>query len=106
MSLTTKEATLFFNFIEKSSSVDGKITRADLEKAVSVDTDGDGKITDIVQSRILPSGAVTTWTEKEIVDNNVAKWISCSQEEWANDQAIDLQEFLVLINKPFMPQNP
>lgn len=41
MSLTIEEATNFFNFIEKSSNVDNKITKSDLENALAVDTDGD-----------------------------------------------------------------
>ena len=33
MSLTIEEATNFFNFIEKSSNFDYKITKSDLEKS-------------------------------------------------------------------------
>jgi len=97
MSLTIEEATNFFNFIEKSSNLDNKITKSDLEKALSVDTDGDGQITDIVQSRILPDGTTTTWTEKEILDKNVQQWIQNASEKWADDQAIDLNEFLQMV---------
>ena len=98
MSLTRKEAIVFFNYIEKKSKHDNKITKSDLEKAVAVDTDGDGKITDIVQTRTLPDGSTTTWTEKEIVDKNVSKWIKCASEKWNNDEAIDLNEFLEMLN--------
>ena len=98
MSLTKEEATHFFNYVEKLSNKDGKITKSDLEKAVAVDTDGDGKITDIVQSRTLPDGSITTWTEKEIVQKNVDKWITNASEKWENDEAIDLDEFLQMLN--------
>ena len=98
MSLTKEEATQFFNYVEKLSNQDGKITKSDLEKAVGVDTDGDGKITDIVQSRTLPDGSITTWTEKEIVQKNVDKWIANASEKWENDEAIDLDEFLQMLN--------
>ena len=97
MSLTIQEATKFFNFIEKSSIFDSKITKTDLEKALAVDTDGDGQITNIIQSRVLPNGQTTTWTEQEILDKNVNKWIECANEKWTNDQAIDLDEFLEIV---------
>ena len=97
MALSKKEAIRFFNYLEKSSTHDNKITKSDLEKAVSVDTDGDGKITDIVQSRVLSDGTTTTWTEKEIVDKNVKQWIKCASDKWTNDEAIDLTEFLELL---------
>lgn len=97
MSLTIEEATNFFNFIEKSSNFDDKITKSDLEKALAVDTDGDGQITDIVQCRVLPKGDTTTWTEKEILDKNVNKWIQNASEKWKHDQAIDLNEFLQMV---------
>lgn len=80
------------------SKFDNKITKSDLEKAVAVDTDGDGKITDIVQSRILPNGTTTTWTEKEIVEKNVNQWIKCASDKWNNDEAIDLNEFLEMLD--------
>jgi hypothetical protein len=98
MSLTKNEAIVFFNYIEKLSNHDNKITKSDLEKAVAVDTDGDGKITDIIQSRILPNGNITTWTETEIVNKNVEQWIKCSTDKWTNDEAIDIIEFLELLN--------
>tara|TARA_Y100000389_G_scaffold113948_1_gene111095 strand:- start:492 stop:794 length:303 start_codon:yes stop_codon:yes gene_type:complete len=97
MSLTIEEATNFFNFIEKSSNFDNKITKSDLEKALAVDTDGDGQITNIVQSRVLPNGSTTTWTEQEILDKNVNKWIQNASEKWTDDQAIDLNEFLQMV---------
>jgi len=98
MSLTKKEATNFFNYIEKLSKHDNKITKSDLEKAVAVDTDGDGKITDIIQTRILPDGSTTTWKENEIVDKNVGQWIKCASDKWTNDEAIDLSEFLEMLD--------
>lgn len=97
MSLTIEEATNFFNFIEKSSIFDNKITKSDLENALSVDTDGDGQITNIVQSRVLPNGTTTTWTEKEILDKNVQQWIQNASEKWDNDEAINLNEFLQML---------
>lgn len=97
MSLTIEEATNFFNFIEKSSNVDNKITKSDLENALAVDTDGDGQITNIAQSRVLPNGSTTTWTEKEILDKNVNKWIQNASDKWTDDQAIDLNEFLQMV---------
>jgi hypothetical protein len=96
--MSKEEATMFFDFIEKSSEQDGKITRSDLEKAVSVDTDGDGQITDVVQSRILPDGTTTFWTEKEIVSKNVNQWITNASDKWTNDEAIDLAEFLEMVD--------
>ena len=98
MSLTKKEAINFFNYIEKLSQHDHKITKSDLERAVAVDTDGDGKITDIVQTRILPDGTRTTWTEEEIVKKNVDQWIKCASKKWKNDEAIDINEFLEMLN--------
>lgn len=98
MSLTVEEATSFFNFLETQSVHDGKITRSDLEKAVAVDTDGDGQITDVVQTRVLADGTTTTWTEREIVDRNVAAWIQNASEKWLNDEAITLDEFLAMLN--------
>jgi hypothetical protein len=101
MSLTKKEATNFFNYLEKSSIHDNKITRSDMEKALSVDTDGDGKITDILQTRTLSDGVtVTSWTEKEIVTKNVEQWIANagenSSDKW-DDEAIDINEFLEML---------
>lgn len=98
MTLTKKEAIQFFHYLEKLSNHDNKITRSDLEKAVAVDTDGDGKITDKEQSRTLPDGTVTTWTEKEIVEKNVNQWIKCASDKWNNDEAIDLSEFLEMLD--------
>lgn len=96
--ISKEEATMFFSFIEKSSEHDGKITRYDLEKAVAVDTDGDQKITDIVQSRVLPDGTTTYWTENEIVSKNVNQWIKNAGNKWINDEAIDLSEFLEMLD--------
>ena len=98
MSLTKKEAIHFFNYIEKLSQHDNKITKSDLEKAVAVDTDGDGKITKNKQTRILPNGTQTTWTEKEIVDKTVDQWIKCASDKWNNDEAIDINEFLEMLD--------
>lgn len=98
MSITKKEATTFFNYVEKLSNHDNKITKADLEKAVAVDTDGDGEITNITQTRTLPNGTTTTWTELEIVNKNVNQWIQNASEKWTNDEAIDLNEFLEMLN--------
>ena len=98
MLLTKKEAIKFFNYIEKLSKHDNKITKSDLERAVAVDTDGDGKITDIVQTRILPDGKRTTWTEEEIVKKNVDQWIKCASDKWKNDEAININEFLEMLN--------
>ena len=97
MSLTIEEATNFFYFIEKTSTFDKKITKSDLVKALAVDTDGDGQITDTLQSRILPNGTTTTWTETEILEKNVNAWIVNASEKWNNDQAIDLDEFLKMV---------
>lgn len=103
MSLTKEEAINFFNYLEKQSSFDNKITRSDLEKAVAVDTDGDGKITDIKQTKIFKDGneniiGTSTWTEKEIVKKNVDEWIANASEKWTNDEAIDIDEFLDMLN--------
>ena len=92
MAITVEEATRFFNWVEKLSTHDGKITRADLEKAVAVDVDGDGLITDIPQ----PRGDGTYFTENEIVTNNVAAWITNAGTNWS-DQAITLTEFLAML---------
>lgn len=97
MSLTREEAIRFFNSIDASDKVNGRITKSDLEKAVAVDTDGDGEITDIPQSRVLPNGTTTTWTEKEIQKKNVDKWIENAAENWKDDQSIDLNEFLSMM---------
>lgn len=98
MTLTREEAILFFNYIETLSSHDNKITKSDLEKAVAVDTDGDGQITDKVQTRVLPDGTTTTWNEIDIMNKNVQEWIKNASEKWLNDEAIDLNEFLQMLN--------
>lgn len=61
-----------------------------------------GQITNIVQSRILPNGSTTTWTEKEILNKNVQQWIRNASDKWTdndqdNDQGIDLDEFLQMV---------
>ena len=103
MSLTKEGAINFFNYLEKQSSCDNKITRLDLEKAVAVDTNGDGKITDIKQTKDFKDGngniiGTSTWTEKEIVEKNVNMWIKNASEKWTNDEAIDINEFLDMLN--------
>jgi Ca2+-binding EF-hand superfamily protein len=99
MGLSKKEAINFFNFLEKSSKHDNKITIEDLRVALEVDTDNDGKITDKEQTRILKDGTVTTWKETEVLEKNVNEWIKNAKEagKWEDDNAIDLQEFLEMM---------
>jgi len=99
MGLNKTEATNFFNFLEKSSKHDNKITIEDLKISLAVDTDNDGKITDKLQSRTLPNGTVTTWRETDSLEKNVNEWVKNAKEagKWDDDNAIDLSEFLEMM---------
>jgi hypothetical protein len=94
MSISREEALRFFTYVEKLSAHDNKITLSDLEKALEVDVDGDGKITDIPQYR--PDG--TFFTEKGIQKQNVQEWIKNGGIKWANDQALTFEEFWEMVN--------
>ena len=99
MGLSRQEAINFFNFLEKSSKRDNKITIEDLNVALAVDTDNDYAITDKEQTRKLPNGTVTTWKETEVLEKNVNEWIKNAKEagKWDDDKAIDLKEFLEMM---------
>ena len=104
MSLSKAEAIRFFNFIERSSKHDNKITREDLEKALWVDTDGDGEITSIPQTRtiihpVTKVKTTTTWTEEGMIRQNIDQWIANADDKWENDKAITLNEFLEMMGE-------
>jgi hypothetical protein len=105
MKLSREECINFFNFIEKQSAFDNKITLSDLKAAVAVDTDGDGMITDKQQTRIMKGkdvdgneiDIITTWTEVEIMNRMTNLWIENAGDKWLNDQALDVDEFLEIV---------
>ena len=104
MSISKAEAICFFNFIERSSKHDNKITREDLEKALWVDTDGDGEPTDIEQTRtiihpVTKVKTTTTWTEEGMIKQNIDQWIANADDKWENDKAITLNEFLDMMGE-------
>ena len=104
MSISKAEAICFFNFIERSSKHDNKITRADLEKALEVDTDGDGEITSKLQTRtiihpVTKVKTTTTWRETEIREQNVQEWIDNANDKWGKDEEITLNEFLEMMGE-------
>jgi Ca2+-binding EF-hand superfamily protein len=104
MSISKAEAICFFNFIERSSKHDNKITREDLEKALWVDTDGDGEPTDIEQTRtiihpVTKVKTTTTWTEKGMIKQNIDQWIDNANDKWGKDEEITLNEFLEMMGE-------
>jgi hypothetical protein len=97
MSITYGEARQFFDYVEKQAVADGKITLADLEKALAVDIDGDGQITDIEQPS---SDGVTTFTEKGILQRTINQWITNAGSRWSDDQALSFAEFWAMVSTP------
>ena len=102
MSITRKEAINFFNFLEKSSKHDSKITIEDLKIALAVDSDNDGKITDISFNRVIFEGTdkeqIIVMNEQNALIRNINEWTSNAGDKWSNDNAIDLNEFLEMMN--------
>ena len=84
---------------------DGKINLTELSTALAVDTDNDGVITDIEQSRTITNlngdTTVTTWNEADVlakaIDGYLANEATCGN----GDGIITKAEFQAIFDNPF-----
>jgi len=77
--MNKQDVKIYFDWLDAQVKKDGKITREDLEKSVSVDLDNSGIAGDTSQ-------------ELELIRKNVEEWITNAGDKWSDDQALDYEE--------------
>jgi hypothetical protein len=95
MSLSQEDAKRFFDFVEKQSEQDGKISVEDIRKAVHVDLNNDGVIN--TTPHVDESGNTLSYSEADIVNNTISEWISNYETE-LGDSYITWEEFWTKIS--------
>ena len=83
---------------------DGKINLMELQTALAVDSDNDGLITDIVQSRTITNSqgktTFTTWNEADVLAKAIDGYLTNEATFGNGDGIITKAEFQAIFDSP------